>query len=630
MKKGKIILVMGILAVLLAGCASNAKTDVVKTDADGRNLSTKDLSPRVMVSKHVEIPDSSSKILTEPMEFDGSASSIEITRLMGNGINLGNTMEAYRSSAAMVNRDATYYEQLWGQPVTTQKMIQGYVEAGFDTLRIPVAWTNAMAYDSGDYVINSSYLDRVETIVGWALDEGMYVIINDHWDGAWWGMFGSWTEEIRESAKELYKAMWIQIANRFKNYDEYLIFEGGNEETGDSLNDTRSCWNSGYLSREELYTTANMINQIFVDTVRSTGGNNSERYLLIPGYNTDVRKTVDSRWQLPKDSAQDKLIVSVHYYDPSPLCIGKGDDWGSKGDIGDMDTTLKLLTRFTVDESVGVVIGEYGVLPNPDFKTATNFYHSLFLDECDYYGFCPVLWDTGTACYYDKSKAKLINEDFAKLYLSHAFTFEDSVDPSIVKESAHQRFAKAYKDAPTSLTGNSLEGRKDIAIAYLMYADSSWGVNYSVGDEYKPSSKSKDLTATDTAIEKPGEYSVKLDFSTMKANGMGKANGVSFSALGIANGEALHPDWIIQIRSIKVNDKEIPLTKKNYTTSDGNNTTRANLYNEWVTNIPTGVRTVDGSTEGCGACIFDKGAVVFSAMKTYEVSFYYGPADGAL
>lgn len=137
--------------------------------------------------------------------------SLELVTLMGNGINLGNTMEAYGRAVYGTTASVSSYETYWGQPVTTQEIITAMKHAGFDSLRIPVAWTNAMNYESGDYTIREDYLNRVEEIINYALNEDMYVIINDHWDGSWWGMFGSANEETRKQAMELYISMWTQI-----------------------------------------------------------------------------------------------------------------------------------------------------------------------------------------------------------------------------------------------------------------------------------------------------------------------------------------------------------------------------------------------------------------------------------
>ena len=163
--------------------------------------------------------------------------AVELTRLMGNGIKLGNTMEAYGHASLGTNAAVSSYETLWGQPVTTQEMITAMKNSGFDTIRIPVAWTNTMNFESGDYTIREDWFASVEEIVGYAMNENMYVIVNDHWDGSWWGMFGSATAKTRQKAMDMYISMWTQIAERFKNYSDYLIFESANEELGDRLND---------------------------------------------------------------------------------------------------------------------------------------------------------------------------------------------------------------------------------------------------------------------------------------------------------------------------------------------------------------------------------------------------------
>ena len=147
-------------------------------------------------------------LLCIPASAEAPADAVAMTRLMGNGINLGNTMEACNNgkSGGNTTDDPAFYETMWGQPVTTPEMLKGMKAAGFDSIRIPVAWmTNAAHLDRGDYTINAKYMDRVEEIVNYALDAGMFVILNDHWDGGWWGMFGSDTEATRTLAMEVYR-----------------------------------------------------------------------------------------------------------------------------------------------------------------------------------------------------------------------------------------------------------------------------------------------------------------------------------------------------------------------------------------------------------------------------------------
>ena len=301
-------------------------------------------------------------------------SALELTRLMGNGTNLGNTMEACNTNAIAPGNSPLTYEVGWGQPVTTQEMLTAMKAAGFDTIRIPVAWmTNATTLAiNGDYIIDPAYLDRVAEIVDYARNAGMYVIINDHWDGGWWGMFGSEDPATRQLAMDAYIGMWTQIAVRFADYSDYVIFESANEELGTRLDENSVYCNDSvttYMSHDEYYALANQINQTFVDTIRMTGGNNEQRFLLIAGFNTNIDQTCDERWQMPTDTAEDKLLLSVHYYDPwsyaGATTAAGATAWGTKGDYEYMDQQLKKMTKFT-QQGVGIVIGEYAALPGND------------------------------------------------------------------------------------------------------------------------------------------------------------------------------------------------------------------------------------------------------------------------
>ena len=220
-------------------------------------------------------------------------SALELTRLMGNGTNLGNTFEACNTNLPYEpGRDPKTYEVSWGAPVTTQEMLTAMKAAGFDTIRIPVAWmTNATNLAGGDYTIDPAYLARVKEVVDYARNADMYVILNDHWDGGWWGMFGSDSDATRTFAMEAYKGMWSQIAAYFADYSDYVIFEAANEELGARFDeDSRYCNDSvnTYLSDDARYALTNEVNQAFVDTVRAAGGNNDKRFLLIAGYGTNI------------------------------------------------------------------------------------------------------------------------------------------------------------------------------------------------------------------------------------------------------------------------------------------------------------------------------------------------------
>ncbi len=537
----------------------------------------------------------------------------ELTRVMGNGINLGNTMEAYGRAKYGTTGSVSEYETAWGQPVTTQNIVTAFKNAGFDSLRVPVAWTNMMNYEKGDYTINAAYLNRVEEIINYALNVNMYVIINDHWDGSWWGMFGSASEETRKSAMNMYVSLWTQIAEKYKDYSNYLIFESANEELGTRLNDKDVAADSGTLSEDECYATTNNINQTFVNTIRKSGGNNTDRFLLIAGYNTDIDKTCDNRFKMPLDTAENKLLVSVHYYTPSDYCITTSiNHWGSKDDYTLMNEQLKKMTKFT-EKGYGVIIGEYGISLTKEgsVKNNTKDYIENLLNNSDLYGYCPMLWDCSSL--FKRTSLSFVDKDIAALYRGHSFSKQSKKSVKEIKDSA----VKALNTA-LAAAGNAKNLSSDEAIAWLMYSSGDYSISYSVGDKYNPSSKSDGVVATDPAVTGPGTYTVALDFTGTKA---GTATGVSFSALGIANGEKLFPEYKITVKEILINGKPYEISGKPYTTSDDGLCTRVNLYNGWVNEIPSKARVSDGDRTGLSACLLNKDTL--GKIKTISIIFDY-------
>lgn len=568
-----------------------------------------------------KLPDTSSKVVTSPQPFDGSLTALELAKKMGNGINLSNTLEAYGANDIGLGKDPTEYETFWGQPVTTPEIMQLFKSAGFDTVRIPVAWTNAMDWKNKNYVIGTDYLDRVETVVNYALDAGLYVIFNDHWDGDWWGMFGSASEETRGEAWKLYTAMWTQIANRFKNYSEKVIFEGGNEEIGSRLNDVYAVPDSGTLSQDECFETANKINQTFVDVVRSTGGNNSERYLLIPGYNTDIALTCDERYVMPTDTAKDKLFLSVHYYTPWGYCGGASvGHWGTVREVGEMNNNMEKLARF-VDKGYGVIIGEYSTSPKSDgtAKDGNIDWHENFLDNCDYYNFVPVLWDIGEWGFFSRQTG-FKDQEMADFYKARSYDALKNIDEEEWAEECINRVYDRYDNAPELMSDNEFVGATDKSVAWIMYNSQDWSVEYSVGDMYNPDSRTEGLIPLDVEITGPGTYTVGLDFTGTEA---GFARSFAFSALAISNGEQLFPGYCIKITDFKVNDTSYRLQSKGYTTSDDGKCTRYNIYNEWVSDLPEEARSADGTLDRKRPIVIQQDAEALQQMKTLYITFEY-------
>lgn len=557
--------------------------------------------------------------------------ALEATRLMGNGINLGNTLEACDNNVGIKTNTPLSYETHWGQPKTTQAMIDGMKAAGFDTIRIPVAWmTNATHLYEGDYTIDADYMDRVEEVVRYARKAGMYVIINDHWDGGWYGMFGSESAETRALAMEAYKGMWQQIAERFRDYSDYLIFESANEELGGRFDENSPLYCSDsvvtYLNDDERYALTNEINQTFVDVVRATGGNNATRFLLIAGYSTDIDQTCDDRFQMPKDTADSKLMVSVHYYDPWSYCgassAASATKWGKVSDYEYMDQQLAKMTKFT-EAGYGVVIGEYGALPCSDgLKDNTLAYHTAFLDACTKYNLTNCLWDCSGL--YKRVSQTFADDDILAMYQEKRQANEESQDYADVQAAAAAEAAAAAAEAPVTFLQDAVVVDDQTALAWIMWNDGSWALTHSVGDTYNADAISEGLVATNAIITGEGKYTVGLDFT---GTAQGYSASVAFAAIGISNGEALYPNYLVNIKEVRINGEIYRLKGRAYTTSDDGVCTRVNLYNEWVTSVPKTARLPGGNLAGATPTPINRNDAVIAEIKTIEIDFEYVPMN---
>jgi len=544
-----------------------------------------------------------------------NATSIEMARHMGLGINLGNTMEAVDSNNRIPNREPHVYETMWGQPVTTQASISGMRQAGLTTLRIPVAWTNAMDFENGNLEIDIAYLDRVEEIVNYALNEDMIVIINAHWDHGWWSMFGHPEQERRDFAYEMFIAMWTQIGEHFQHYDYRLIFEPSNEEWGTRFNDrTAFSPTGGTLTMDECYELLTHLSQSFIDLIRGQGGYNGTRFLLLKGFNTDVMMTTDERFVLPEDRIPDRMLLSVHYYTPWNFCgdIAGVEHWGVTAEVEEMNYLLGRLTRFT-DQGIGVVIGEWGVLDN-DGDDRLKFFTN-FLDNMELHGFAPVLWDTGFL--YDRANHVIRAPEIARLFSNRSRDARDSegLDVATIQARATDNMDWSLRRA-AERPQVIIEANE--AFAWIMFASGDWLVQYSVGDMYRPENITTGLVASDIEVTGAGTYTVGLDF-TGTENGF--ADGIAFAAIGIINGELLFPGYYIELTRILINGEPAELYGTPFTNSDNARTTRVNLYNGWVTNVPDEARVFGGDLSQATPTPFEPH--IFTHIETLEITFEF-------
>ncbi len=310
---------------------------------------------------------------------------------MGIGINLGNTMEAYwedtmnkTSGAQTIGYDKpSAYETCWGAVVTNEEMIAGMKAAGFNTVRVPVYWGNMMAND-GTYTINEDYMARVQEIVDYGLKNDLYVIINvHHYDGF---LIKTHTEDDVVAAVEV---LWKQIAEYFVGYSDYLVFEGFNEALGNVKNGVS-------YTEAQKFAYVNRMNQAFVDAVRATGGNNANRLLIASGYWTNIDLTTSDAYVLPTDTAEDRLMVSVHYVDNVMYWTNKigGQEWWDYS-----VAQCELLKEAFTDKGIQVFVGECTSIydaerfaANAETGTSSECLEKMMNLITDY-GFVPVLWD---------------------------------------------------------------------------------------------------------------------------------------------------------------------------------------------------------------------------------------------
>ncbi len=347
-----------------------------------------------------------------PSDYDNGKMRKDMTAFeysvdMGIGLNLGNTMESYwenksnkTSGAATIGENSPLnYETCWGAVKTTQEIIDGMKEAGFSTVRVPVYWGNMMQ-DDGTFTIDDTYFRRVEQIINYCRADGLYVVINvHHYDEFIVKNFD------KNKALEITEKIWTQIAERYKDYSDYLVFEGFNEAMG-------TVREGDSLTEDEIYDYVNSMNQTFVSTVRKTGGNNKNRLLIASGYWTNIDNTTKDKFVMPEDTVKDKLMVSVHYIDNN--CYW-GNRIGSDYWLEYSTAQCELLKKAFIDKGIPVFVGECtGIYSDERFDknaeiTESSECLSTIMNMAVDYGLTPVIWDDGNA-FYSRLTCKLTDD----------------------------------------------------------------------------------------------------------------------------------------------------------------------------------------------------------------------------
>jgi len=354
-------------------------------------------------------------------------SAEEAVSNIGTGWNLGNTLDSYGTWINASAGDYKAYETAWGNPVTTKEMIGSVKAQGFNAIRIPVTWSQHI---DGKGKVDAGWMNRVKEVVDYAYNDGLYVILNVHHDtGEGGGDKVSWIfadNSNYDQNKEKFKGLWTQIAGEFKDYGSRLLFEGYNE-----MIDKGNTWNAP--ADPASYKAVNDYAQLFVDTVRETGGNNSKRNIIVNTYVSSVDQAVLDNFKMPQDPSAGHLICEVHCYSPwgftgtsqSVTWTGVHSDFGQE-DKNEIDDIMNRLEAFAKKNNVPVIIGEYGA----EFKNNVDQiaqYASYFVGKAS---------DKGIKCFYwDNGDFKTEGEGGYAIFNRKSMTWKDQIVKAIVSSS---------------------------------------------------------------------------------------------------------------------------------------------------------------------------------------------------
>lgn len=382
-----------------------------------QNAALKERTAKILVNlngvaKYVTVKQEGKKE-EKPVEHTFRTAS-ELAKDMYPGINLGNTLEAGSNANNWTNNGGLGAETSWQHTRTTQAVIDYFKQQGFKSVRIPVAWVMGHISNKSSVTIDPLWMARVKEVVDYCIKDGLYVILNDHWDGGWLEENVSTYDNTRASQL---KQLWTAIAKEFQNYDDHLLFAGLNEPNAD--NQTK---------------TTNLIKyeQDFINAVRATGGNNAQRTLIVQGPSTDIDNTDKYYTGMPTDpSGAGRLMMEVHFY-PYKFCMmTKDESWGKQiffwgkdnhvtgtyaaynGTDSDEEAFVlkqmkKMQTKF-VNKGYPVVLGEYGVIWR-NLKATTpaitedayqtkhdnsiKLFHHVVNEYAINHGIIPFVWET--------------------------------------------------------------------------------------------------------------------------------------------------------------------------------------------------------------------------------------------
>ncbi len=311
---------------------------------------------------------------SESSESSEFRSSAEIVKDIKVGWNLGNSLESYDT-----NKTGIATETGWGNPKTTEELVKSVKNAGFNAIRIPVTWGEHMDGDT----VQTEWLDRVQEVIDYAYNNGMYVIMNMHHDDYIW--FNPTEEEYAGDSARM-KKIWEQVSARFKDYGDRLIFEGMNEPRSIGSDNE---WMGGTAAERAV---VNRYLQDFVDTIRASGGNNAERSLIVTAYGACAEEVSMNDIIVPND---EHIIVSLHYYAPWKFSSGETTNFGST-EKSELDAKFDSMKKKFADKGIPVIIDEFGCVGIADDNVRAEYY-SYYISAAKARGIKCFVWDNNVA-----------------------------------------------------------------------------------------------------------------------------------------------------------------------------------------------------------------------------------------
>ncbi|MCL2364347.1 MAG: glycoside hydrolase family 5 protein [Defluviitaleaceae bacterium] len=302
------------------------------------------------------------------------------------GWNLGNTLDA-NASHFNANSTVQQMETAWVSHVTTRANIEEIAAAGFNVIRIPVTWMKAV---DDEMNIRADWMARVQEIVDWSLDVGMKVLLNTHHDNTIFPLRDAYMDVSTHNLERI----WAQIAYHFRDYDGRLVFIGLNEPR---TYNTPAEWSGG---TPEERANLNILNQLFVDTVRATGGQNAYRILMVPTYAASTTSVAMRDFVLPTDTIEDRLIVALHIYAPWNFALRTGDSpeietqW-NPAQANAFTTPLREAYDLFVSQNIPVIIAEMGALNRGYEETRAEWAYD-FVSFARSLSMPSVWWDNGS------------------------------------------------------------------------------------------------------------------------------------------------------------------------------------------------------------------------------------------